>query len=71
MKKLYKALLYLRIEWNWWFILHYRKQIKPLLGQGVPKAESLEYQHILLIDQKCSKYCGRVMALTQKYLTTE
>lgn len=69
MKKFYKALLFLRIEWNWKFILHYRKRMKPLLGEGIPNVDSLEYARILRLDQKNAKHCGRVTALTREFLS--
>lgn len=63
-----KALWYLRIEWHWWFVLRYRKKIKPLLADGVPKPESTKYAKILYWDQKNTKHCSRVTRLTQEYL---
>lgn len=68
MKKVQKWVLFLRIEWNWWFILYCRKRLKPLLQNGIPKADSPEYARILQLDRKNSVYCGRVSTLTQKFL---
>lgn len=67
MKKIYKVLLYLRIKWNWQFTLHYRRRVKPLLNEGIPNVDSLEYARILRLDQKNAKHCGRVTALAREF----